>query len=468
MNSKSNKIKYNSNLSKNKLRTSVSPSYKFLSLNNKKEKINEPSSHLNKSYEKFSSNHLNNISKSKINITKKNISVQNYISKKKQTSPINNYANIYNHNHSYSITQNISYPIKNNINNPIIKTNYIPYKKGNHNLQKSIHLNTDLSVSRNSNLNYVITEDNSKKENKENIKSDFLAKFMSKKQNKSLNKNNYSKINDLPNKINDGSDTEFIIENNEENHFINNQTKKELANIFNDLESKLTIQLSENKTNNKIKNFNILQNIFDEIIKVFPESNQHLLKIILKGYNDLVNYYLSENKNLKEQNENFKNKLSSLEKELSINQKLILEKNKIIDEIKKKSTNKSQEEKSNSTKGSSFNPSSQDKEIIGLNKKRNSFQLERQQHIKELNKKNIKDLDALYFYDKIIMNTEEKNGPLKDNNGDIIPLLDLDFDKRYKQEQDKIKKVFATKVHHNKSYSNTSFIKKAALSFNLK
>ena len=463
MNSKSNKIKYNTNLSKNKLRTSVSPSYKFLSLNHKKEKINESSNHLNKSYEKFSSKHLNNISNSKLNITKKNISVQNYISKKKKTSPINNYANIYNHNHSYSITQNISYPIKNNINNSIIKTNFIPYKNGNHNLQKSLHLNTDLSVSRNSNMNYVITEDNTKKDKKENMKSDFLAKFMSKKQNKSLNKNN-----DFPNKINDGSDTEFIIENNEKNHFINNKTKKELANIFNDLESKLTIQLSENKNNNKIKNFNILQNTFDEIIKVFPVNNQHLLKIILKGYNDIVNFYISENKNLKEQNDNFKNKISSLEKELSINKNLLLEKNKIIDEIKKKTNNKSQEEKSNSTKGSSFNPSSQDKEIIGLNKKRNSFQLERQQHIKELNKKNIKDLDALYFYDKIIMNTEEKNGPLKDNNGDIIPLLDLDFDKRYKKEQDKIKKVFATKVHHNKSYSNTSFIKKAALSFNLK
>jgi len=463
MNSKSNKIKYNTNLSKNKLRTSVSPSYKFLSLNHKKEKINESSNHLNKSYEKFSSKHLNIISNSKLNITKKNISVQNYISKKKKTSPINNYANIYNHNHSYSITQNISYPIKNNINNSIIKTNFIPYKNGNHNLQKSLHLNTDLSVSRNSNMNYVITEDNTKKDKKEKMKSDFLAKFMSKKQNKSLNKNN-----DFPNKINDGSDTEFIIENNEKNHFINNKTKKELANIFNDLESKLTIQLSENKNNNKIKNFNILQNTFDEIIKVFPVNNQHLLKIILKGYNDIVNFYISENKNLKEQNDNFKNKISSLEKELSINKNLLLEKNKIINEIKKKTNNKSQEEKSNSTKGSSFNPSSQDKEIIGLNKKRNSFQLERQQHIKELNKKNIKDLDALYFYDKIIMNTEEKNGPLKDNNGDIIPLLDLDFDKRYKKEQDKIKKVFATKVHHNKSYSNTSFIKKAALSFNLK
>ena len=68
MNSKSNKIKYNPNLSKNKLKTSVSPSYKFLSLNHKKDKINEPSNHLNKSYEKFSSKHLNNLSNSKLKI----------------------------------------------------------------------------------------------------------------------------------------------------------------------------------------------------------------------------------------------------------------------------------------------------------------------------------------------------------------------------------------------------------------
>ena len=319
-------------------------------------------------------------------------------------------------------------------------------------------------------MNYIITEDNTKKENKENIKSDFLAKFMSKKQNKSYSKIDYSKTNDLPTKVNNDSNEEFVIENNEESNIIYNKTKSnnELANIFNELESKLTIKLSENKTNNKIKNYSILQNIFEETIQVFPENNQHLLKVLLKGYNDLLNYYISENKNLKDENESIKYKLNILEKESSQQQKLLKEKEKQIEEIKKKTIYKSQEEVSNSTKGSSFNPSSHDKEIISLNKKRNSFQQEKQQHILELNKKNIKDLDALYFYDKIIMNTEEKKGPLKDNNGDIIPKLDLDFEKRYKQEQDKIKKVFATKVHHNKSHSNSSFIQKAALSFNLK
>ena len=122
---------------------------------------------------------------------------------------------------------------------------------------------------------------------------------------------------------------------NKKNNYRNNKKKKKLANIYNDLESKHKIKLSENKNNNKIKNFNILQNTFDEIIKVFPVNNQHLLKIILKGYKDIVNFYISENKNLKEQNDNFKNKISSLEKELSINKNLLLKKNKIKDKIKK-------------------------------------------------------------------------------------------------------------------------------------
>ena len=65
------------------------------------------------------------------------------------------------------------------------------------------------------------------------------------------------------------------------------------------------------------------------------------------------------------------------------------------------------------------------------------------------------------------MKTEEKNGPLRDNNGEIIPKLDLDFEKRQRKEQEKLKKVFGNKIQLNKSNSN-NFIKKAALSLNLK
>ena len=181
-----------------------------------------------------------------------------------------------------------------------------------------------------------------------------------------------------------------------------------------------------------------------------------------------ITNYLTENRSLKDENENYKSQLQEFEKENSNLKKTLLEKEKIIEYLKKKATYKSQEEISNSTKVSSFDPSSHDKDSIGLKKKRNSFHLERQHYIEELNKKNIRDLDALYFYDKVVMKTEEKNGPLRDNNGEIIPKLDLDFEKKHKKEHDKLKKVFGSKISKNKINNNNSFIKKAALSLNLK
>ena len=479
MNSRPNKIKYIPNNNKNRIASSTSPSYKYLTTNTNKDNKNQKfNNSLNKSHEKCHSNQqFNNISnfKTYINFSKKkNSSIQNYIlSKKKANNSINN-----NHNHSLSINQTISIPSKYNINNNTIKQNPIPFKKTIQKPKKILNLNTDFSLSRNSTLNYIITEDNLKKQNKENLRHNFLSNYMNNKLNKSLIKNSSSKYSNFPTKIYNDSNDESLILNNPEimiNHTDNNfntnnyninKSNKELANIFNELESKLKIRLSENKTNNKTKTYNILQSTFEEIIQVFPENNQHLLKVLLKGYHDLIINFQIENRNLKDENENYKLQLQEFEKENSNMKKMLLEKEKIIEYLKK-NTYKSQEEISNSTKVSSFDPSSHDKDSIGLKKKRNSFHLERQHYIEELNKKNIKDLDALYFYDKVVMKTEEKNGPLRDNNGEIIPKLDLDFEKRHKKEHDKIKKVFGNKISNNKN-NNNSFIKKAALSLNLK
>jgi hypothetical protein len=480
MNSRPNKIKYIPNNNKNRIASSTSPSYKYLTTNTNKDNKNQKfNNSLNKSHEKCHSNQqFNNISnfQTYINFSKKkNSSIQNYIlSKKKANNSINN-----NHNHSLSINQTISIPSKYNINNTTIKQNPIPFKKTIQKPKKILNLNTDFSLSRNSTLNYIITEDNLKKQNKENLRHNFLSNYMNNKLNKSLIKNSSSKYSNFPTKIYNDSNDESLILNNPEimiNHTDNNfntnnyninKSNKELANIFNELESKLNIRLSENKTNNKTKTYNILQRTFEEIIQVFPENNQHLLKVLLKGYHDLITKHFTENRTLKDEIENYKNKLFENEKEILKMRKLLLEKDKIIEDLKKKSTYKSQEEVSNSTKVSSFDPSSHDKDSISLKKKRNSFHLERQHYIEELNKKNIKDLDALYFYDKVVMKTEEKNGPLRDNNGEIIPKLDLDFEKRQRKEQEKLKKVFGNKIQLNKSNSN-NFIKKAALSLNLK
>ena len=497
--SRSNKIKYiPNNNNKNRIANSTSPSFKYLSTNSNKvhnQKYNN--NPLNKSHEKYMSNHHLNISNFKtfVNFSKKNSSIHNYIlSKKKASSSINNN---HIHNHSLSINQTVSIPSKYNLNNSMIKPNPIPFKKTIQKPKKMLNLNTDFSLSRNSNLTYVVTEDNMKKQNKDNLRHNFLSNYMKNKLNKSLIKNNSSKYSDLPTKIyNDSNDESLIINNqdniithtdnifnmNNNNYYNNNRSTKstksnksfnDIANNFNELESKLNIKLSENKNNNKTKIYNILQNTFEETIQVLPENNQHLLKVLLKGYHDLIINYQIENRNLKDENENYKLQLQEFEKENSNMKKILLEKEKIIEYLKKKATYKSQEEISNSTKVSSFDPSSHDKDSIGLKKKRNSFHLERQHYIEELNKKNIRDLDALYFYDKVVMKTEEKNGPLRDNNGEIIPKLDLDFEKRHKKEQEKIKKVFGSKISNNKNNSinnnnNNSFIKKAALSLNLK
>ena len=49
--------------------------------------------------------------------------------------------------------------------------------------------------------------------------------------------------------------------------------------------------------------------------------------------------------------------------------------------------------------------------------------------------------------------------PFKNNNGDIIPFLDFDFEKR--KSSNKIKKL-------NINKGNNNFIQKVAMSFNLK
>jgi len=238
---------------------------------------------------------------------------------------------------------------------------------------------------------------------------------------------------------------------NEEDLFLDDFYIAIVGNLISDRK----FDLQPGKDNEeKVESLTQLINLLSDIIEmdlshisakgIINDHDRVSAKCLLELIEELIKALINENE--KEENEESDS---------------IRVKNRKIEEIE-------QEEISNSTKVSSFDPSSHDKDSISLKKKRNSFHLERQHYIEELNKKNIKDLDALYFYDKIIMNTEEKNGPLRDNNGDLIPLLDLNFDKRYKQEQDKIKKVFATKVHHNKSHSNSSFIQKAALSFNLK
>jgi hypothetical protein len=116
---------------------------------------------------------------------------------------------------------------------------------------------------------------------------------------------------------------------------------------------------------------------------------------------------------------------------------------------------------SKSTNSSFIVSLSSDKEK-SLEIKKKYYKSNAQNRIEEINKKNIFDLNALYFYDKVIMKSEFNSVP-KSNNGDLVPPLDLDFEKIERIKEEKKKENLKEKIKDNK----LSFIQKVALSFDL-
>ncbi len=104
-----------------------------------------------------------------------------------------------------------------------------------------------------------------------------------------------------------------------ENSGIVTETEKNemnsLKDIMKELEQKLSLNLSQNKTNSKSMKYNTIKGIFEELIKAFPTENQSLLIKLLKGYHEVVFAFANENRSLKEANEVKQNQYISLDKE---------------------------------------------------------------------------------------------------------------------------------------------------------
>ena len=116
---------------------------------------------------------------------------------------------------------------------------------------------------------------------------------------------------------------------------------------------------------------------------------------------------------------------------------------------------------SKSTNSSFVNSISTEKEK-SIDTKKKYYKSESQNRIEELNKKNIFDLNALYFYEKVNMKSDFNSVP-KSNFGDLVPTLNLDFEKNEKINEEKKKEEIQKKINENK----LSFIEKVALSFDL-
>ena len=233
---------------------------------------------------------------------------------------------------------------------------------------------------------------------------------------------------------------------------------------FNELNDKLNNQLNQFKEN-KNKRYNSIQKIFEELILIIPEENKKLFQNILIGIHDIVNEYYLELTHLKEEYEKNKKKIISLENEQLYNLKLIKQKDFEIEKLKKKNSgNISIQEQiiiSKSTNSSFVISLSTDKDK-SLEAKKKYFKSVAQNRIEEFNKKNIFDLNALYFYDKVNMKSEFNSVP-KSNNGDLVPPLDLDFEKKEKLKEEKKKEEIKKKLNNNE----LSFIQKVAMSFDI-
>ena len=255
----------------------------------------------------------------------------------------------------------------------------------------------------------------------------------------------------------------FSEPNNAFKHNIYNKESQINYYLYN-LELKMQKLLGENKTESKGKNYNIVRKIFEEGINIMnlPQIEKNFLKLMMIKYHDIVYAFSQENKYLKQSSENLQNLNFSLDKkciDLDKKYKLLLKENEemkkvlssknidnkiIIDEadgnkdmnnnkklnineinnnmyksikdmdfiindsISKEEEDNNKVEKLNDKDNHNFiklNNSiiNENKEIkIKQSKEDNNLKNDNyRKKIEMLNRMNIKDLDSLYFNDKI-------------------------------------------------------------------
>ena len=194
-----------------------------------------------------------------------------------------------------------------------------------------------------------------------------------------------------------------------------------------ELEQKLSLNLSQNKTNSKSMKYNTIKGIFEELIKAFPTENQSLLIKLLKGYHEVVFAFANENRSLKEANEVKQNQYISLDKEQIELRKALKEKENEIELLKLKLKEK--------TTTDQISKSTNESGLVSSNGKDNESKKEEKRNTTEkielFNKNNIEDLDALYFYDKVKMNSDNKES---------VPMLNFHFEEENKPKRRTINK----------------------------
>ena len=202
-----------------------------------------------------------------------------------------------------------------------------------------------------------------------------------------------------------------------------------------------------NHANSKYKKCNTLKQFFDKFIKKLNEYlnkntfnfiNTFLQKIIY-GYHEVVSSLFSEHKKIQKQNIILNQNIEEL-------QKKIKESDNIINELEQNNLELLKEIKKEKKDRSCFIANNKTDEDSKINTKEENYIIDEQNNkVFKLNEKNLDDLDALYFFDKI-------NDKGKKSSSRKIPLIPI----KENNEEHIRKKTFSKKMNNCK---NINFIK---------
>ena len=237
----------------------------------------------------------------------------------------------------------------------------------------------------------------------------------------STNDNQYIK----PNVKNSNSKVYYKINNNKNNKYNiydhnSNNGEKIIKEVI-DIQSEMEKNFKNNITNSKSKKYNTIKRTFETLLKllgntVFKNNNiviNILLEKIIIGYHEVFNSFSTENKKLKQINYNLNEQYEKMSKDLFNINKLVKEKQKIIDNLQKrvsflenslKKKNLDICNKNDISNKKNINIVSNQNNINIIQNQNNDINInkdDQNERIYEINKKNIEDLDALYFYDKV-------------------------------------------------------------------
>ena len=273
---------------------------------------------------------------------------------------------------------------RNQKNNIVINKSNNNNKKINLQIKQPLKLfeenSTNLTTSGNYKVNFTNSGNNEKKYIKPNLK----------------NSNTFYKLNH-----NNGSHNNYDTSN-----------YKFLKEII-DMELEMEKNLKDNPTNSKSKKYNTLKHSFENLLKllgntIFKNNNNIIytfLEKILIGYHEVVSAFSIENRKLKQENYNLDEQYEKMSKDLFNSSKLLKEKQKQIEDLQKKINileNEKPKEKNILSSKNNLN------NINNIQNNITKIKTEQNDKILKLNEKNLQDLDALYFYDKIKMKNNKK------------------------------------------------------------